>query len=390
MNSTFSLTNVLSSRRATGLLLTVILALAGIIRLWIAFSGKTTWYNTDTYIYLDMARGILNGHPVSQSPNGYPLIIALLEAVLGIRVLPAALIGLNVFFAVLTVLLCNGIGSMMDVRGTGLVAAVLMAIWPNQINYMRQILTETPSTFFLVLGFWLIVRQRYAPGGVFIYVAALIRSTLLPVTVLILFWMILFRKRKADIAFYTAGLTVVFLMNLVLVKLHVVEPPLNVGDNLLIAIQPEGANGVDFRTDSFTPEQKAHPLETYLAAFAASPGTFVSQRVNSLWELWGPWPKAGDAHMRRSVIARLMIGMRFPLVLLALVEVWRRRESAHHWLMVVPIFALAVVHVAFFSTPRFSYCAEPFAIVLCAILVAHIYRQCVYKLRNPAMPSDVV
>ncbi len=354
-------------------------ALAGIVlaalavRVWAAFLSGASWYSGDTYTYFEMAEGISNGRPVSAFPNGYPLIIAAFGRAFGSEPLPSLLMGFQVAASTLVVLVVYGIGSALGSRRAGLLAAALAALWPNQINYVRQLLSEVPATLFLGLGIYLLLRRRHILSGAFLYAAAWTRSALFPVLPLVLFWMILSKRRAGGIVRCLSGAFVLLALNLGLLHTNVISAPNNVGDNFLFAIRSSSSENDIFTTDGFTPEQKAAPLEAYLTFAKENPAAFVAQRASAFWELWGPWPKRGGDRSPRSVPERLLIGLRFPLFVLALIELVRRRGSAPHWLPALPVIVITAVHTAFFSTSRFSYTVEPLALVLAGLLLVHLY-----------------
>ena len=288
-----------TDRRAALFTLCSVVGVAAMIRVWIAFFSHATWYNSDTYLYLAMAEGIRKGSPLPLSTSGYPLIIAALEQICGGGALPAVLVGLNVVLSTVIVLSCYGVGAALDSRTAGLLAATVAALWPNQLNYTRQILSEVPATFCLVVGVYLLIKHRPLWAGIALCYASFIRAELFPVVPIVFVWMFLARRKKAEIAFFTAGATVIIAFNFTLLTLHKIASPVNAGENLLLAIQSSSNDGIIFNEDRFTPEQKAKPLRTYVAFARAEPGVFIQQRAASLWELWGPWPKTGDEHLAR-------------------------------------------------------------------------------------------
>jgi hypothetical protein len=89
-----------------------------------------------------------------------------------------------------------------------------------------------------------------------------------------------------------------------------------------------------------------------------------------LYELWGPWPHAGDVGAPRGTLARLVIGLRFPLLVLALAGLCLGRRRIETWMVAAPLIAGTAIHIAFFSaSPRFTVPMEPSAIVLGALAV---------------------
>jgi ABC-type uncharacterized transport system permease subunit len=62
----------------------------------------------------------------------------------------------------------------------------------------------------------------------------------------------------------------------------------------------------------------------------------------------------------------LLIGLRFPLLLLALFGLSARRRQREAWLLALPPAVVTAVHTAFFSTPRFAFAVMPLVVVLAA------------------------
>jgi hypothetical protein len=173
------------------------------------------------------------------------------------------------------------------------------------------------------------------------------------------------RSRRAGLGL-AAGAVLVALLNVGLLTAGVIAPTRHTGPNLLMAIQSTSSEGIVFSTRGFSAEERAAPLATYVRFAAEHPGTFAHQRASALWELWGPWPAAGDASSPRGAGTRVLIGLRFVLVLLAIGGLVRRYREPDAWLLAAPILAITVVHVVFFATPRFTYVVEPLALVLAA------------------------
>jgi len=150
----------------------------------------------------------------------------------------------------------------------------------------------------------------------------------------------------------------------------VTAPPSTTDLNLLLAVTSMSTEGIPAAPPGLSPEQVAHPGATYFRFALEHPATFLLQRLASLYELWGPWPHAGDPNVPRSVVVRLVIGLRFPLLVLALAGLWMNRRRLEIWMVAAPLIGLTAVHVAFFSgSPRFTVPMEPAAIILAALAV---------------------
>lgn len=341
----------------------VILVLAGLLRALVAFATPSKWISTDSVVYLDMASGILTGDPISWFPNGYPLFIALVQLLAGADRLPATLIGINVLLATATVWLTYIIARHFVTPPTALLCMALIAIYPNQLQYVRQILTEVPTAFLLLVATWLLVRLHAAGGGLAFGLAALVRSSLLVVAPLNALYLVL-TKRRALAIWLLVGFALVLVGEQLAIGGGWLMASDNLGTNLLLATQSSSSQGIVFSVDAFSAEQQAAPLQTYLRHLTSEPLTFVGYRLSALWELWGPWPNDGNSATPRSAISRLLLGIRFPLFLAACVTLWRQRRHHNIWLLGLPILSLTLVHTAFFATARFTHPVEPFVTIL--------------------------
>jgi len=363
--------------------------LAVFIRLWVAFWSGATWNNTDTAAYFNMADAILRGDPYSYFPNGYPLILAGIKLLAPPATVPGIVIGLNVVLSTLTVLLVTDIGRRYLAPGAALFAGGLLAVWPNQLNYVRQLLSEVPATFLLVAGLWLVLKKRGFSAGLMLALGCLVRSTLTPVVGLVGLWMVVIRRPPRQIVGFALAVFLIVVANQGLVSTGVIARPSNEGANLLFAIQRTSSEGIVFNTTAFTPAENARPVKTYLAFAVRDPEAFLRQRWAALWELWGPWPRAGEIETPRSNAVRLLIGIRFPLLMLALL-VLIRQPAPNHWLLAIPIFAITAVHVMYYATPRYSYVAEPSAVLLCSQLGGPATRRFLQRVASGNWSSSTI
>jgi hypothetical protein len=352
--------------------LIVIIVFAFCLRILIAFFSGLTWFNTDTLAYFDMARAIRMGHPISYLPNGYPLVIAGLGGVLPESVLPIVLIWLNVLLSTATVTATYAATKQVSTqRWLPLLAGIAVAAYPNQLNYARQLMTEVPSTALLAFGLVAVLHHRYVLGGLLVVIAGWFRSTLTPVVILVMVLVWLKSRRPSEPLRLFAGAMAGVLIMVLVEAAGIVAPPTNFGQNLLIAIA-SAPDTPDFSApERFSPEQRANALGTYLRFAVENRGQFVGQRFGSLWQLWGPWVGEGDPAVRsRSLIDRAAIGLRSPLFLLAAIGTALNRRNTLVWVLASPLVVVTAVHVATFSTPRFSYAMEPAAIALACLAIA--------------------
>lgn len=332
-------------------------------------------FTSDSFAYIRMAEAIRLGYPESLFPNGYPLLIALLRTAVPIAALPTLLVGLNVLLSTGTVACVYDLGRRVGTVEVGFLGAAALAVYPNHLNYVRYVLTDVPAAFLVTLALALFLRKNPALSGVAAGLALVLRTSLLPFAVLLGLLCLRPFSPSATPARgarrWASGAALVLGIYGFLLALGVVAPSSNAGVNLLIATASWSHEGVDYTPDGFSPAERAHPLRTYLHALWEHPGRFVGQRLSSLWELWGPWPY--DAEGNRGIASQVLIGLRFPVLLLGTGAAVRRRSTAALALL-TPAACLTVVHVAFFSAPRFTVPAEPALLVLSALGLWTLFR----------------
>ena len=350
-----------AEQRERGLLAALLLLAFG-ARLWLCFGAGLEWLTPDSHNYLRMAAAMAAGSPFGLFPNGYPMLVAAVGALAGEATLPA-LIAVNAVASTATVWLVHRLARTLTDRALpALLAALGAALLPNQLVYVHYVLTEPTATLLLTAGLLVLCRGHSGTGGALLAVACAFRSSLVPVLLLAaaaLAW------RAADPSAwrrFSAGAAAVGVAYAALCGAGVVVPGNNAGSNLLIAVgSPSSA--LSYAPDGFDAEQRRHPLRTYVLSAVEHPGRFAWQRTSALWELWGPYP----TEVERSLPARLLLGLRLPLLLLALLALVRHRRRLEVLLLATPCISVTAVHVALFATPRFSYPAEPALLALASL-----------------------
>ncbi len=150
--------------------------------------------NFDEHIFLDVGRHILDtGLPIRaygfRTPSLffdhtplYVYVVAALTAIGG----PTELIirSTTLVFGLLTVLLVYRIGLELRGVGSALVGSMLVALNPFFVTYSWFIRMEVPLCFFLVLGLYLLIHERFLLAGLAIAVAVLLKEIALA------FWLV--------------------------------------------------------------------------------------------------------------------------------------------------------------------------------------------------------
>jgi hypothetical protein len=341
----------------------VVLALAGISRCYVGFLAGLEHIKPDTPSYLKMADAILAGAPLSDFPNGLPVLLAGLKLLVGGEHLVMAMVGLNVAMSTATVLLAFLIFRRVFDNRHAVIAALILALWPNQLNYVPQILSEVPCAFFLVAGLWAFVGGRMTAAAVLLCMAGLVRSTVMPLAPILLL-LLLRHRRWHDARRFVLGFGAAYATNLAAQAAGIIAPPSNLTINLLVSIGSTSTEGIDFDLGRFSAEERLDPLATHIRFALEHPAAYAAQRLSALWEMWGPWPNSGAPFSDRGPTSRAMIGLRFPLVCLAAISLWHYRRRWQVLALGAPVIVLTVIHTAFFANARFSYPVEPLLAVL--------------------------
>lgn len=357
-----------------------LLLLAAVVRIVFLITHPAKWWNNDSHYYFEQAEKLLAGTWVNFFPNGYPALIALLSLVLGGNRdwVVASLLALNVALACGSVWLVFLIARrIVGGLSSAFVAALLCALWPNQVNYSAQLMTEVSSTFLLLLGAYLLLCGKAISGGAVLGAMIFVRSSLAPLAVLLpLLWFWGGNNRRLILSVGVAivlGLILPFGASRIFFE---VTGKGHTGINFLIAAQTEGGAlrvppGVELGTVS-----TSEGVREYLSVLREEPLRFLRQRALAFWELWGPWPSrevwvspvTGNVYSR-SVLESALIGLRFPLFLAGVFAMVFYRGRWDVWFCATPVIYITLLHVVFYGLPRYTFPAEPFLFLLAAMLL---------------------
>ena len=344
-------------------LLSILLA-AFALRTGVGFFSGLDWYTIDSYTYFEMADAILDGSPQSYFPNGYPLLIAAAQWLLPQAAVAPVLMGINVLLSTAVVGLTYRLTrSLHPTPAIALGAAAVLAVYPHQFVYLHYLLTEVATEFWIALGLVALCGRHFAGGAAALALATLFRSSLAPIlpVVFIVLWLGPDRGRRS--LRFASGLAAVLLVYSGLLAADIVAPTRNLAGNLHAAVSQPSTGFVWNEVTDLTREQIEHPIRSYLEFAMNQPGRFAVQRLSALWETWGPWP--GDSP--RAVWEAVLIGLRFPLLVLALMAFVRHRARLEFQLLLVPIGVVTIVHISFFSAARFSTVVMPLVVAMAAV-----------------------
>lgn len=343
-----------------------IVAIGFIIRFTLLFKNGVLWFSTDTYDYMTMADAIISGHPIAKFPNGFPLLIALIKIFFQSEKLPFVLVFLNVCLSTIVI----GMTAAITIKITkkkylGVVAALIVALYPNQINYTHQILSEVPTCFLLTLSIFIYLKKNYFVSGLILFAATMFRSDLLLVFPM-LFSLTLFYFYKNDkitnAVYYLAGYLAGVIFYSMLLSYSIVSSTNRYGLEILKSLNANSIREEYPSIKNFSADEQAHPIRTYFSFMINHPTTYIQQRLSAAENMWGLISAPS-----RSLSAQILIAIRFPIFILGLFGLWKYRSKFEAWIIAMPIIALSIIHIALYSSPRYTYSVEPLLICLASM-----------------------
>ena len=350
----------------------LILFLGLLARVYVAFFSGLGWYGHDTQIYLNMAKGILNGNPISFFPNGLPLLLAgiMLVAEGNAQVI---LVVLNIVMQIFVVLMLDKILIRNNIdEKVRLLVALIITFYPHIVSNVRIIYTETSSLFLIVLSILLYTWQKYPASGFIGYLSYTFRPSLFLVLPFIIIYDF-FRKKKSPALNTTIGFITGLLLFTSLEWSGVIAPSGNQYYNILVAVSGYGYN-LDFELRNFTETEIKQPVKTYFNFIVNHPVEYAKQRILSLWCLWGPVVQPKNS----GVVGMILHGLRFPVFILAVFAFLFRKKMEYNknfiLLMSFPILSVTLIHFFTFSSQRHQFTAEPFAIVLSVLFLDYLIK----------------
>jgi 4-amino-4-deoxy-L-arabinose transferase-like glycosyltransferase len=340
--------------------------LAGLaLRIYISFFYAESWYTADSWEYINQAKLLLDGKYPAMFPNGYPLIISVFVFLTGnIPYTGVLLILLNIILSVIIIYLVYRISfEIYKEENFALIAALIISLYPNQINYVRYVLSDVPCTFFLMLSLYLLTNSMYRLSALTTGAAALIRTTFLPLGILLSLFLFSRKEYKNAKGYLFFTLVPVFVF---LIYGFAVSGKITLGVNVFYNFTLTANN---FQGDYIDADSS---INDYVEYMVSQPVKFIKDRFLSLWDLWGPlasvtkWEKA-------SLHYRIIAGLRFPFLILALIGFVKITASREKFFMAAAFLVLTFVHFFYFSNSRYSLPVEPFLAILAAKGIMVLY-----------------
>jgi hypothetical protein len=293
--------------------------------------------------------------------------MALLPAKIPSQRLDVILVSLNILLSTATVaMVCLIALRWKSNLSTTILAGALAMFWPNQLNYARLILSEVPCGFFAVSAILCYSLRKPLLCGLFAGVASAFRNSLLPLPILLLLTLMLKKEiRSAMLAML--GIMAVLAATATQTYSRTGSFATTGADVRLNFITANNSMGEDAKIfyGQISTEDAA---KVYFSGIIEHPSYFLRQRAAAFWVLWGPWPGKGAG---RSTFSRLLIGLRFLLLIVAVIGFLSSHQTVMDYLLAAPPITVTVVHTMSLGDPRYTYPAEPFLIILAAGYLAH-------------------
>lgn len=359
------------------------------------------------------------GQPTSFRAPGFPLALAAVYAVFGDRNYLAA----HVFFCLVGAALCFATYLLArEVAGewTALVAAALVAVYPNLLYYSIHFASEPLFTLLLTLAIWLAVRAIrewrsgvWVASGVLLGLATLVRPIafyFFPFFALAILWSGRHRLSAAAVAIVAMGVGLIapvapWTVRNYLVHDHYVLVATNGGstfwgaNNQLVLDEPENRGGwvstermprekAVVRQRSNEVERDAVEWDYGKAFLRAHPEAIPRLAWYKFYALWTPVSTTPNALFNLAL--GLSYGAALPFMIAGVVLFARRRGWLDPSLLVLaaPVVATTAGTIAFYGSARFRSTIEPVLLVFAAFaltaLLVWLARGRVQDVRGPA------
>jgi hypothetical protein len=380
--------------RSTGLVagkncrkfLIAILLLGLLLRIVMAFFTPLPNMHRDSYEYYFQADILLMGRYLNYFPNGYPLIVALAKLLAPIGPAPI-LLWINIGMSTLTIYFVYDIGiRVFQNSSIALLAALIMAVFPPQLNYVRWLMSEVPTIFFLTGAYFFYCRKKYWHSGLFFGLVTIVRTNVMPIFVLLLIAELVFRRKLNYKLLIAAVIPILLVGSYCFFKTGVFSIEGNDRVNILYSVTASGSH-IDFRMGEKYPEinTSGKAMKMYFDHMKKSPVEFVGQRLANLWELWGFYASGADGF--RNPIFRLVLGAcNFFLIVFGLFGWWMNRKYFLASILILPFLVVTISITMLVAIPRYAYPVHPFMILFGAWSVFFLYE---YRRGTPDKPGKI-
>ncbi len=320
------------------------------------------WVHTDSLAYLQQAQAIRAGGWAAFFPNGYPLLLSLVPGWPGDpgHLFLAAVLHIVVGAATAPLVFALALrltGSLV----AAWIAGLAMALFPEHVHTSPLLMTDVPTGVLLILAAWAGISRRPLAAGLALGAAATFRSTVVPLALLAPFLLLPAGERRGAgrlLAGFALPVAIVLILGWTRTGAW------TLGENLPMNIlQGHLSLGWNIRlpnlADVHMPTGKA--LGIYFQGLLDNPLFFLRQRLAALSEIWGVLP--GDPSAR-SLPVRLLMSLRAPVLVLALLGAWRARGNRAVLWCAAAVAWVTLLHACLYGYPRYALQALPLALAL--------------------------
>ena len=273
---------------------------------------------------------------------------------------------------------------LFEDKKAGILAALMMALYPMSVLYSAFPLTESLFVALLLGGFLALYKNKPALASALFILSILTRPVVdLFAPALIFFYALIVRKLGIKRALsHLAGYGILYVLMMTPWWYHNYEHygqfvRLNLGfaPILYAGNNPKNSSGGavlnrDYKLNAF--EKIENPIkkeraqkEAAIQYIRENPRKFIKQSFVKFSRFWGVLPSAQQVSKNKlAIIATLVI---LPLIVLTLITLITRRDR---FIVLAPllgwIFYLTLVHMVTAGSIRYRYPVEPFLIILAA------------------------
>ncbi len=411
-------------------LLVVIVAAGAALRIgWSVYAARTPQGLHDPLMYHIVAEAVSTGHgysypplfngvgvgwaPTAYYPPGYPLLLGAFEWFTNHTPLPdnvnALVVIINLVAGIASIVLVYAIARRIANERTGLIAAALVAFWPNLIFHTAVALSETLFIALMLLTIWLALKvpragrslARPAAVGAALGLAVLVRPVALPmIAALALAWLIAGVGWR-EVLLRTGAVIVACILVLVpwIMRNEIVMGSAvlstNTGDNLCMSRQPDATGSfllTDYCNSDLTGLRRpaseirknddgTHKALTFVRDHPATEVRLWISRLHYGYQNDADGLRAAESYesdpflptwLRTSLeaVANLWF-VAVSAVAVASLFWWLRRRDFGGWFVFGSVIAVGVVPIiAFFGDARFHVPVDPLLAILAAGLLS--------------------
>src|SRR5262249_3652390 len=343
------------------------------------------------------------GRPTSYRAPGFPFALAAVYEMFGADYYPAARVFFCLVGALLTVSTFFLAREMTD-RVTALLAAALVAIYPNLLYYSIHFASEPLYTLLLVTSVWAFLRALerrsfgyYCASGFLFGAAALTRPVALVFPLLFGVAALILARHRLKQTLIGVGLCAgVFVLTLApwaarnyLVLERFVPVAANGGEafwgsnNQIVLTDSQYRGGwvgiVQMTEQKKMVRELANEVDRDRLEMQYGK-QFIRQNLkavprlfwNKLCAFWTPVP-ASPTRMSRLIIA-LSYGPLLPLMIAGGWLFLKQRPATHRVILLLPIMATVLTALVYYGSTRFRSPIEPFLLILAATAIVRLWR----------------